>query len=170
MHFDPFADGPKPPGAVYRIAPDGRVTRLYGDVGMCNGIGLSPDGSRLYQSDSTRNEILLHDVLPDGSCANRRVFARTERGTPDGLAIDEAEGVWIAGHGGGCVTRYTAEGELDRHIEIPAHFVTSLCLGGPDRRDLYVVTADNRDDPSHRGSIFRTRVEVPGLAVAPARV
>jgi len=171
MHFDPFdSNGPRPPGAVYRIAPDGDVTRLYGDVAMCNGIGLSPDGTRLYQSDSARSEILLHDVLPDGSCANRRVFARAERGTPDGLAIDEAGGVWIAEHGGGCVTRYTAEGELDRHIEIPAHFVTSLCLGGPDRKDLYVVTADNRAVQSRRGSIFRTRVDVPGLAVALARV
>jgi sugar lactone lactonase YvrE len=48
--------------------------------------------------------------------------------------------------------------------------VTSLCLGGPDRRDLYIVSADNTDDPSLGGSIFRTRVDVPGLPVALARV
>jgi len=171
MHFDPFAaEGPKPPGEVYRIAPDGSVRLLYDDVGMCNGIGLSPDGRLLFQNDSARGEVLVHDVGEDGGCSHRRVFARAKRGTPDGLAVDEAGGVWIAEHGGGCVTRYTADGQLDRHLEVPARIVTSLCLGGPERRDLYVVTADNTDDESLRGSIFRTRVEVPGLAVALARV
>ena len=171
MHFDPFtAEGPRPPGEVYRIAPGGAVRRLYHDVGMCNGIGLSPDGRLLFQNDSTRGEVLVHEVGEDGSCSRRRVFARAKRGTPDGLAVDEAGGVWIAEHGGGCVTRYAADGRLDRHLEVPARIVTSLCLGGPDRRDLYVVTADNTDDKALRGSIFRTRVEVPGLPAALARV
>jgi len=60
--------------------------------------------------------------------------------------------------------------KLDRHLEVPATLVTSLCLGGPDRRDLYIVSADNTNDKALRGSIFRTRVEVPGVAVALARV
>ncbi len=171
MHYDPFsAEGAREPGEVYRIAPDGSVRELYGDVGMCNGIGLSADESRLYQNDSARNEVLLHDVAEDGGCGNRRVFARAERGTPDGLAVDEDGGVWIAEHGGSCVTRYTAEGKLDRHLDVPARTVTSLCLGGPDRRDLYVVTADNTDDKELRASIFRTRVEIAGLPAALARV
>jgi gluconolactonase len=171
MHFDPFStEGARDPGELYRIDTDGRITMLYDDVGMTNGIGLSADGRLLFHNDSARSEVLVHDVAEDGSCRNRRVFARTERGTPDGLAVDEAGGVWIAAHGGGCVTRYTSEGVLDRHLEVPATFVTSLCLGGPDRTDLYIVSADNTDDRALRGSIFRARVEVPGVPVALARV
>ena len=44
--------------------------------------------------------------------------------------------------------------------------VTSLCFGGEDRRDLYVVTADNREDPAREGTVFRTRAEVAGVPVA----
>jgi gluconolactonase len=171
MRFDPFSpEGSRDPGELYRIEAEGRATLLYDDVGMANGIGLSPDGRLLYQNDSARNEILVHDVAEDGRCLHRRVFARAERGSPDGLAVDEQGGVWIAAHGGGCVTRYSPDGALDRHVEVPARLVTSLCLGGPDRRDLYVVTADNRDAPGLGGCIFRTRTDVPGVPVALARV
>ena len=69
-----------------------------------------------------------------------------------------------------CVTRFEPDGQLDRHVAVAAKAVTSLAFGGADRRDLYIVSADNTDDASLGGSIFSTRVDVPGLAVALARV
>jgi gluconolactonase len=48
--------------------------------------------------------------------------------------------------------------------------VTSLCFGGDDLRDLYVVTGTVGAAPDHTGSVYRVRVDVPGLAVPPARV
>jgi sugar lactone lactonase YvrE len=89
---------------------------------------------------------------------------------PDGLAVDAEGGVWVAAYGGGCATRFSPDGSLDRHVDVPAQSVTSLAFGGSDGRDLYVVSADNTDDASLGGSIFRTRVEVPGLAAPLARV
>jgi sugar lactone lactonase YvrE len=47
--------------------------------------------------------------------------------------------------------------------------VTSVTFGGADLRDLYIVTADNAEDASRKGTIFRTRVEIPGLPVPKAR-
>jgi hypothetical protein len=35
--------------------------------------------------------------------------------------------------------------------------------------DLYVVTADNTEDASRKGTIFRARADVPGLTVPKAR-
>jgi gluconolactonase len=171
QRFDPFdREAEAPPGELYRVEAEGRGTRLYGDVGLANGIGLSPDGNRLYHCDSGRNEVLAHDLTPAGGVANRCVFAKMPHGVPDGLAVDEAGCVWVAAFGGGCATRFTPEGEVDGHLQVPARNVASLCFGGPDRRDLYVVTGDNLEDASLGGSIFRTRVEVPGLPVPLARV
>ena len=143
---------------------------LYGDVGLTNGIGFSPDGRRLYHSDSIRNQVLVHDVAEDGAVANRRVFAELPKGHPDGLAVDESGCVWVAAYWGGCITRLTPEGTIDGHLEVPAQTVASLCFGGPDRRDLYVATSDNLDDPAREGTIFRTRVDVAGLPAPLARV
>ena len=53
-------------------------------------------------------------------------------------------------------------------IKLPASMVTSLTFGGRDLMDLYVVTADNTDDPNCKGTIFRGRSEVPGLPVPKA--
>jgi gluconolactonase len=166
-----FADDEeRVPGELYRIDEEGKGLVLYGDVSLTNGIGFSPDGARLYHSDTARNQILVHDVGPDGGCGNRRVFARLRRGVPDGLAVDEEGFVWVAAYGGGCVSRLASDGSVERHVEVPAQGVTSLCFGGGDRRDLYVVSTDNTDDEALGGCVFRTRAPVAGLEVPPARV
>ncbi len=171
MRSNPFSDTePRTPGELYRIEAEGKATELYGDVSLTNGIGFSPDGSRLYHSDSARNHVIVHDVAADGSVSGRRAFASAPRGFPDGLAVDSEGCVWIAAYGGSCVTRFTPDGALDRHVEVPAVAVTSVAFGGADLCALYVVSADNSDDPALGGCVFRTRVDVPGLPAPEARV
>jgi gluconolactonase len=169
LRSDPFGRGDRVPGDLWRIDADG-ATVLYGDVGVSNGIGFSPDGRLLYHSDSAAQQILVHDMDESGEVSNRRVFATVTAGTPDGLAVDESGCVWTASYGGGCVFRYTPEGALAETIDVPAVSVTSLCFGGDDRRDLYIVTADNTEDADRNGTIFRKRVDVLGLSSAPARI
>lgn len=70
----------------------------------------------------------------------------------------------------GALARFDAGGRLVATLEVPSSFVASLCFGGDDRRDLYVTTATNREVPERGGTIFRMRVEVPGLVAAPVRV
>ena len=171
MRSNPFdVDAPRDTGECYRIEAEGKGTELYDGVSLTNGIGFSPDGRTLYHADTAPNRIWAHDVDAEGSCSGRRVFASTPRGMPDGLAVDEAGCVWVAAYGGRGVTRFTPGGELDLHLEVPARDVTSVCFGGPDRRDLYIVTADNREDAARGGTIFRTRAETPGLAVPLVRI
>ncbi len=171
QRYDPFAEGAQGvPGELYRVEAEGEGTVLYEDVALTNGIGFSPDGRRVYHSDSDRSHVIVHDLADDGSCVNRRVFVETAKGAPDGLCVDEAGCVWVAVFWAACVTRFTPAGEVDLQLEVPAKRVASVCLGGPDRRDLYIATGDNLEDKSLGGSIFRTRVEVPGLPVPLARV
>jgi gluconolactonase len=48
--------------------------------------------------------------------------------------------------------------------------VTSVCFGGDDLRDLYIVTGTEGTGRTDAGSVFRLRVAVPGLPVPAARV
>jgi gluconolactonase len=169
MRADPFStEGERTPGELFRIDADRPAVEVYGDVSLSNGLGFSPDGRRLYHCDTARGAILVHAITSDGRATDRAVFAEVEG--PDGLAVDEEGGVWVALYGGGAVARFTPTGGLERRIEVPARAVTSLCFGGRDRGDLYVVTADNTEDPARGGTIFRTRSPVAGLPVHPARV
>lgn len=171
MRTSPFGDaGPRTPGELWRIDAEGEATELYGDVSLTNGIGFSPDGAVIYHSDTARSHVIVHDVAADGSCSNRRAFATLERGGPDGLAVDADGYVWVAAYGGACVSRFAPDGRLDRHMDVPGNEVTSLCFGGADGRDLYVATADNSDDASLRGCVFRTRAPVAGLPAPLVRI
>jgi len=53
------------------------------------------------------------------------------------------------------------------HVAIPDPMVTSLCFGGADLKDLYVVTGGQS---SLGGCIYRTRVNVAGVPVPEATI
>ena len=170
LRVDPFAEGFRAtPGEAYRIGPDGSVEEMYGEVYLTNGIGFSPDGSQIYHSDTGSNHVICHDVDGDRYVI-RRPLGQSKDFNPDGLAVDEEGTIWVADYVAGCVRGLDPTGEEVDRIEVPSTAVTSVCFGGADRRDLYIVTADNAEDPDRAGTIFRTRVTTPGVAVALAEV
>jgi gluconolactonase len=169
MKSDPFnVEGERVLGECWRIDAEGKGTLLYGGVSLTNGIGFSPDGKRIYHCDTAQACVLVHELDAAGR-AKPLTPIRVEGG-PDGLAVDAEGGIWVALYQAGAVQRYTPDGRPDRRIAVPAQAVTSLCFGGADLRDLYVVTADNTDDPARKGSIFRTRSDVAGLPAPFARI
>jgi xylono-1,5-lactonase len=170
LQSDPFAEGgDRVAGDCYRIELDGSVTHLYGDVALTNGIGFSPDGSQIYHSDTGHQHLICHDIVDD-QLVNRRALHHSRAFFPDGLAVDEAGTIWVADFRAGRVLGLSPTGDEIDSIPVPSTAVTSLCFGGADRRDLYIVTADNTDDPSRAGTVFRTRVDVPGVSVGLARI
>jgi len=131
-------------GSLYRIDADGRWTRLDEGFTVSNGVGFSPDGTRLYFSDSHSRRIWLYDYDPAaGTVRSRRVFAEIDqrRGLPDGLTVDAEGGVWVALWDGWQVIRLAPDGREDRAIALPVPRPTSCMFGGPGLDTLYVTSA-----------------------------
>jgi D-xylonolactonase len=172
LRDDPFGQVTKDrkTGDAYRIDAPGEAVTLYSGVGLSNGIGFSPDGRQLYHVDSAINSILVHEVDDAGEVVegSGATFVRLDRGTPDGLTVDSEGGVWVAVVNEGMVARFTADGMPDRQIKVPATFVTSLCFAGADRDELIVVTADNTEDASRAGTVFRVSADEVGATGLPA--
>ncbi len=164
------ADDDPLPGQLFCIDTDGSVRVVGGDVMLTNGMGFSPDGKLLYHSESVRHIVRVYDVADDGSLSPHRIFAEVKPGVPDGLAVAEDGSVWVAVAHGSRVDVFAADGSKQREIPVDIPMVTSLCFGGDDLRDLYIVTGTEGVDRDDAGSVFRMPVEVPGLPVAPARV
>lgn len=169
LEFNALSNEKPVPGFLYRVDPDGTVTRLWEGIELTNGLGFSADRKLLYHCDSTTKAVWVYDVAPDRSVKDRRVFARLPDGWPDGMAVDIEGGIWVAAVFAGEVMRFKRDGTLDRRVKIPAKKVTSLVFGGNDLQDLYVVSADNSDDASRQGTVFRTRSDIPGLPVPSSR-
>jgi sugar lactone lactonase YvrE len=162
LRFMPFGGDAPVPGEIWRIGPAGDAAPVAGGVLWANGIGFSPDGATAYGSDYARRCVIEWDVVDDGSLSSPRTFAEMPAGSADGLAVDVEGGVWVATGDAGKIARFLPGGSLDRELDVPAPFVSSLCFGGEDMRDVYVTTGDGR--------LLRDRSDVPGLPLPHARV
>ena len=95
------------------------------------------------------------------------MFARIpdDDGLPDGLATDQAGGVWVALFSGGAVHRYDADGTRTDVVPMPVTYPTSLAFGGDDLRTLFVTSSSAHLDEPLAGSVFAFRPDVPGVPV-----
>ncbi|WP_207459982.1 SMP-30/gluconolactonase/LRE family protein [Azospirillum sp. SYSU D00513] len=156
-------------GSLYRIGPDGGVTRADTGYTVANGPALSPDGQTLYHTDSAARTIYAFDLAVDGALANRRVHIRFGEGDgyPDGMTCDAEGGLWVAHWDGGRVSRFLPDGTLDRTVRLPVSRVTSCAFAGPDLDRLVITTAAfERPDEPLAGGLFECVPGVTGLPPA----
>lgn len=166
LRYRPMAGETPRNGQLVRLGADGETRVLTEDVVWPNGIGVAPDGQRIYLSDYARQLVLV--MSADGDDVH--VFCHSPRGSADGLAVDSEGGVWLALGEGAGVARFLPDGRLDELISLPAAFVSSLSFGGADLCDVLISTADNELTPELGGTLLRARSEIAGLGVAAARV
>jgi xylono-1,5-lactonase len=170
LAFRVFGGEAPKPGHLHVIDLDGTMRTLSDGVLLTNGLGFSPDGKLLYHCDARASVVRVYDVKADGSVGPWRSFASLGDGVPDGLKVASDGSVWVADAHGGRVAVFNPDGTHRRDVAVPLPMVTSLCYGGEDLRDLYIVTGSRGGPHENCGSIFRTPVDVAGLALPPARV
>lgn len=146
--------------SVYRIDPDGTVTRVTFDTVKPNGLVLSPDGRTLYVSDNDSNPngprvLVAYPVRDDGTLGPRKVlydFGK-QRGI-DGMTVT-ADGVIVATAGSGSaggIYFFSPEGKKLAFLPTPED-PNNCCFAGPDKKTLYVTAGK---------SLYRIRLTVAG--------
>jgi D-xylonolactonase len=162
---------------LYRLDLDGSIHRLLDGIGVSNGMGFTRDLKKLYFTDSRKGYIYRFDYdRKNGEIGNRQVFvdlSDQREGSPDGMTVDAEGFVWSARWKGGCLVRYSPEGEEVLRIPFPAHRVSSVTFGGEAYTDLYVTTAggDNRaEEGAGAGALFRLRSPVGGAPEFRSRI
>jgi sugar lactone lactonase YvrE len=144
-------------GALYRLDPTLRWTRMDDGYGVANGPTFSPDGATLYHTDSAQRIVYRFALSPDGAPSGRSVFVRFEDewGYPDGMTTDSEGGVWIAHWDGARVSRFTPDGKLDRSIALPVSRPTSCVFAGAALDRMFVTSAAlGREEEPLAGGLF----------------
>jgi sugar lactone lactonase YvrE len=157
-------------GALYCFAR-GKLILADPDYLITNGPTFSPDGTRLYHTDTLKKEIYVFDVAQNGALSNKRLFAAIADGAgyPDGPVADAEGCIWSGMFAGWGIRRYAPDGTLLQTVEMPVANVTKVAFGGDDLRDVYVTTAWKGLDATARkaqplaGGLFHFRSPVPGL-------
>jgi gluconolactonase len=142
---------------VYRVGSDPASTELLvDDFDRPNGLCFSLDETRLFINDTTRQQIRVFEVAPNGSLRNGRLWAETKGtkpGGPDGMKIDSAGNVYCTGPGG--IHVFSPEGTLREVIEVP-EYTANFAFGDDDYRSLFITAST---------SLYRIRVATPGFPV-----
>lgn len=143
--------------AVYYIAKDGAVRRVTPGLPAPNGIGLSPDGQRLYVATSAGSNMMVYDVLGPGKLSEGRVFCKitqppgeSDNGS-DGITVDVRGNVYFTTKLG--IEIVSPEGQSLNIVAIPEH-PANVTFAGEDRKTM-IVTA--------RTSVYSVAMPIAGL-------
>jgi sugar lactone lactonase YvrE len=168
-----FVAGAAPkPGYIKLITPGGQLCEVAGDIQFPNGMVITPDGRTLIISESFAGRLTAFDIDSDGALSGRRLFA--DGLGPDGICMDAEGAVWVQ-TGGFSVVRIAEGGKVLQRVELAENRAPfALMLGGPDRRTLFICTAEWHMTDSapanlerlatgpRTGEILTLPVEVPG--------
>jgi sugar lactone lactonase YvrE len=169
--FDFVAGAEPKPGYIKLITPDGELHQVADDIQFPNGMVITPHDRTLIISESFPGRLTAFDIDADGSLSGRRVFAGGL--APDGICLDAEGAVWASA--GFSVARVAEGGQVLQRVELPENRAPfALMLGGPDRRTLFILTAewrvadghvvnlDRLTDGPRTGEILALPVKVPG--------
>jgi D-xylonolactonase len=159
-------------GALHILDGPGRIARIDGPYTVPNGPAFAPDGHVMYCADSPNRVIYSFDLRHGAS--EKRMFVRfgDDDGYPDGMTVDAEGCLWVAHWGGGCISRFSVDGQLLGKIELPTENVTSCAFGSVDMRTLFITTAGGPGGTERgiAGGVFTARTKVAGLPAERARL
>jgi gluconolactonase len=157
--------------AVYRIDPDGRLTRIVDTVTRPNGIAVTRDGRTLYVADNASPggvvTLLAFDLDGRGDASNGRVVYDLGGGRGiDGMTLDTEGRIWATAGTKDKAGIYVfapdgrrAAARLVTFIPMPED-PTNCTFGGPRRDVLYVTTT---------ASVYRIRTAARGGTSPPGK-
>lgn len=137
---------------VYRVAPDGTVTRIADDTVKCNGIHISPDAKTLYVADNGNATLRAYPLKADGTVGAGRVLAKLP-GRPDGMTVDAAGNLYMTVDKG--VLVLTPDGKELGTIKTPER-PANCCFGGADLKTLFITA---------RKSLYQIKLNARGWLV-----
>ncbi|MEO8601088.1 MAG: SMP-30/gluconolactonase/LRE family protein [bacterium] len=150
---------------IILVDPDGSARVVADELSFPNGTVITPDGRTLIVGESFAARLSAFDIAPDGSLTNRREWAKLEFGTPDGICLDAEGAVWYASPVSAECVRVAEGGQVLERIPLTMNAFACM-LGGPDRRTLFICTAnDSNPAAAHAtrsGRIEIVDVDVPG--------
>jgi gluconolactonase len=156
-------------GAVFYAKPDGSsIWRVPGNFNTANGVGLSPDESVLYVSETLGGRVWAIELAGPGrvSDANEIRFIENHPGKClvnslsyfDSLAVQADGRPVVAALGSGlCVVE--PDGSGHRFVEFEDAMVTNIAFGGPALTTAFVTLSGS-------GRLVALEWEAPGRALA----
>jgi len=152
--------------SVYYARPDGSALQevIFPMIGA-NGVGLSPDESRLYVAETATGRLWEFELAGPGAIkprpwpsphGGRLLMGSANYQLFDSLKVEREGNVCVGTLMNGGITVVAPDGRMLEHVALPDPYVTNLCFGGTDQRTAYVTLSTS-------GKLIAMRWPRPGL-------
>lgn len=150
-------------GQVYYAQADGTgLHAVTPPLERPNGVGLSPDGTKLYVSETHSGRVWCFSLTEPGKITNAMQASALLFGDAsllmDSLAVQADGKVCVACPGNNLILRVAPDGTAERIPTVPGD-PSNICFGGADMRTAYITGL-------HCGVVFTATWDAPGLALA----
>ncbi len=155
-------------GVFYARTDGSRIREVLFPLDAPNGIGLSPDGRRLYVAETWTGRVWSWELAGPGEVVAGSGFGPAGgtllAGLPgfqlfDSLAVDGAGNVCVATLVTGAITVISPAGEVIEQVPTGDPLTTNICFGGRELRTAYVTA-------SGTGRLLAIEWPRPGLRLA----
>lgn len=152
-------------GVFYAKTDGSEIREVIFPLDAPNGIGLSPDGTRLYVSETWTGRLFGWAVAGPGEVVREPGLVAhggtLVAGLPglqlfDSLAVDADGNVCVATIANGGITTIAPDGSKIEHFPTPDPLTTNICFGGEDLRTAYITLSGS-------GRLVATEWPRPGL-------
>ena len=156
-------------GSIVTVDAAGRARLAAAGVPSANGLAITEDGRELLYAATSEQAIVSASIAPGGELSNLREAVAVAPHAPDGICLDAQGRIWL----GGLETRTFAcvspDGGIHETVWVGPRLAVACVLGGPDRRTLFMATAEaelatlvETEGADSRGAILMARVGVAG--------
>ncbi len=129
-----------------------------------NGVGLSPDGTKLYAAETYTCRLTQFNVIAPGKVDDAAgpggpgipVYRPAGYKFFDSLAMEANGNICVATIGECGISVISPEGDLVEFVSTDDIFTTNICFGGPDMMDAWITLSGS-------GRLAKMRWKRPGL-------
>ena len=129
-----------------------------------NGVGISPDGSRLYAAETYTCRLMAFNIIAPGKVDDAAgpggpgipIYRPAGYKFFDSLAMEANGNICVATIGECGISVISPEGELVEFVATDDIFTTNIAFGGDDMMDAYITLSGS-------GRLVKTRWNRPGL-------
>lgn len=140
-------------GNLWRIDPNGKVTKLADSMGTTNGIEISPDEKILYVNESVQRKVWAFDLDDKGNISNKRLLIEFPDFGMDGMKCDLKGNLYITRHGKGTIAVISPGGRQIREIQMKGKKTSNIIFGGNDGKTCYVTLQDRKCVETFRSDV-----------------
>lgn len=143
-------EAPQKKRSVYRADRDGTNITMVDDA-FVQPNGIVGDSKRrvVFVADIGDSKTYQYSLASDGMLVDRKLFCTSGS---DGMTLDDQGNVYLTGKKG--VTVFNIGGKQVQVIEVPKPWTANVCIGGKDRKTLFITASD---------SLYSIRLKHSGL-------